>query len=157
MLNANYFLNEWPSKCLGFIGNELIFIYRVGENIKIAQMDLTVTHPRNQVSEVIIEANAVFQVILTSERKYSKAKKPKNQGNLKYESANCCIWNKLKNRWSSPASRGFCLAWLLALMKSFARLVCRVVSLFAPPFSLGVKKITTRQTSFVNDFVRAKR
>ena len=40
-------------------------------------MDLTVTHPLNQVSEVIIEANAVFQVVLTSERKYSKAKKPK--------------------------------------------------------------------------------
>ena len=40
-------------------------------------MDLTVTHPLNQVSEVIIEANAVFQVVLTSERKYSIAKKPK--------------------------------------------------------------------------------
>jgi len=59
---------------------KVIFIYRVGENIKIiiVQMDLTVTHPRNQVSEVIIEANAVFQVVLTSERKYSKAKKPKD-------------------------------------------------------------------------------
>ena len=59
-------INEWPSKCLGFIGNKVIFIYRVGENIKRVQMDLTITHLRNPVSEVIIEANAVFQVFLTS-------------------------------------------------------------------------------------------
>ena len=64
----------------------------------------------------------------------------KTQRDLKCENANCGIWNKLKNRWSYPASRGFCLAWLLAFMKSFAGLFCRVVSLFAPPFSLGVKK-----------------
>ena len=43
-------INEWPSKCLGFIANKVIFIYRVGENIKIVQMDLTVTHHRNPVS-----------------------------------------------------------------------------------------------------------
>ena len=71
-------INEWPSRCLGFFGNKVIFIYRVGENIKVVQLDLTVTHPRNQVSEVIIEANAMFQVVLTSERKYSEAKKPKD-------------------------------------------------------------------------------
>ena len=49
----------------------------MGENIKTVRMDLTVINPRKQVWEVIIEANAVFQVFLTSksyERKYSKAK-----------------------------------------------------------------------------------
>ena len=83
-------INEWPSKCLGFIGNKVVFIYRVGENIKIVQMDLTVTHPRNQVSEVIIEANAVFQVFLTSKTK-KEQRNQKTQRNLKCESANCGI------------------------------------------------------------------
>ena len=44
-----------------------------------------------------------------------------------------------------PASRGFSLARLLAFTKSFAWLVCRVVSV-----------LTTRHTSHANDFVNAK-
>ena len=28
-------INEWPYKCFGFIGNKVILIYCVGENIKI--------------------------------------------------------------------------------------------------------------------------
>ena len=67
-------------------------------------MQLSVTHPRDQVFEVIIEANAVFKVVLTSKsygRKYSKAKKPKNtERNLKFESANYSIWNMI-NGWSA--------------------------------------------------------
>ena len=50
-----------------------------------------------------------------------------------------------------PASRGFSLAWLLALTKSFAWLVCRVVVAL-----WDVNKPTTRLTSHANDFVNAK-
>ena len=38
-----------------------------------------------------------------------------------------------ENRFGYPASRGFSLAWLLALMKSFASLVSHILVCFMHP------------------------
>ena len=57
-----------------------------------------------------------------------------------------------QNRFGYSSSRGFSLAWLLALTKSFASLVIRISGLFYAPSN----KQTNYVSSHVNNFTNAK-